>query len=118
MLTPYVYAARIVRVYDGDTVFVDIDLGLQVWMHDQAIRLWGVNAPEVRGVERPQGLASRDWLRGRLDGVDLWIRTYKDRQGKYGRWLAELFDGDENINASLVAAGHATLVAGVTLTEA
>lgn len=89
-------ASRPQPVYDGDTVRVDIDLGCCVWLRDEAIRLYGINAPELRGSERSEGLISaaalRDWidLAVNTDGAELWIRTHKDRKGKYGRWLGEL----------------------------
>ena len=36
----YEYKATIVRVVDGDTVDVDIDLGFDVWLRSQRIRLF------------------------------------------------------------------------------
>lgn len=109
----YIYSAEVVRIYDGDTIWVDLDLGLGIWMKNQPLRLWGINTPELRGAEREAGLAARDWLKARLDGVDLVVRTHKDQQGKYGRWLAELFDGSVNLNLALVITGHAVMMPGV-----
>jgi len=107
----YRYRARVVSVYDGDTCTVEIDLGLGVWTHGEKLRLTRINAPEVRGVERPAGLAARDWLRARIDGQEVVLHTWKDRKGKYGRYLAEIWladgDGWVNINDAIVAAGHA-----------
>lgn len=45
----YHYAAQVVSVYDGDTITVDIDLGLEVWLKGQKIRLLNIDTPEVRG---------------------------------------------------------------------
>ena len=59
----YTYSAYVTKVYDGDTVTVDIDLGFGVLLRKQRLRLLGINAPEVRGTSRTQGLASRDFLR-------------------------------------------------------
>jgi micrococcal nuclease len=89
---PYIYRALCVSVYDGDTITVDVDLGFGVWMHGQKLRLFGINAPEVRGDEREAGLESRDALRAMLPaGKPIVIATKRDRKGKYGRWLAEVF---------------------------
>ncbi len=103
----YVYNARITSVYDGDTVTADVDLGFSVWAHGEKLRLYGINTPEVRGEEREQGLVSRDWLRDKLVGKDVLIRTLKDKKGKYGRYLAEIYLDGVNINDQLVAEGLA-----------
>jgi micrococcal nuclease len=44
----YHYKARVVDVYDGDTCTVDIDLGLSTWIHGEKLRLYRINAPEVK----------------------------------------------------------------------
>jgi micrococcal nuclease len=77
-------------------------------MKNEQIRLIGINAPEVRGIEREQGIIARDWLREKLpEGKSLVIQTAKDRKGKYGRWLATLFLDGVNINDLLVQNGMA-----------
>lgn len=94
MLPKYTYKATVVKVYDGDTITVDVDLGFGVWLTNQKMRLFGIDTPEVRGKEREEGLIVRDWLRGRILHREIVIKTHKDRKGKYGRWLAEVwFDG-------------------------
>jgi micrococcal nuclease len=103
----YHYRATVTDVYDGDTCTVDIDLGLKTWVRGEKVRLYRINAPELRGVERPEGLKSRDFLREQIDGKDVIIQTIKDRKGKYGRYLAEIWlqadDGEAiNINDLLV----------------
>ena len=44
----YEYRAKILRVVDGDTVDVDIDLGFGVWMHKERVRMMGIDTPESR----------------------------------------------------------------------
>ena len=44
----YEYRVNILRVVDGDTVDVDIDLGFGVWMHKERVRLYGIDTPESR----------------------------------------------------------------------
>ena len=107
----YHYRARVTAVYDGDTCTVDIDLGLHAWIRGEKIRLYRINAPELTGKDRPRGLAARDHLRSLLLDKDIILETIKDKRGKYGRYLGELWiaqDGAmQNINDAMVAAGHA-----------
>ena len=108
----YYYHAVITSVYDGDTCTVDIDLGLNAWIRNEKLRLYGINAPELRGSERPQGLVSRDFLREQVSGKEVIIQTIKDKKGKYGRYLANIWLKDEsdtwiNINDSMVESGNA-----------
>ncbi len=103
----YEYRAFVKKVYDGDTVTVDIDLGFDVILKAQKIRLTKINAPEVRGQERSEGLISRDALREKV--LDRWItiKTKKDKKGKYGRWLGELWIDDTCVNDWLLTEGYA-----------
>lgn len=98
----YRYKAVVTDVYDGDTITVDIDLGLGAWMRGQRIRLYGINAPELRGEEREEGIVARDWLQDTVLGREVELRTHKDKTGKFGRWLAEVFLDGRNINATMV----------------
>lgn len=104
----YTYRAGVVEAYDGDTITVDIDLGLHVWVRGEKLRLARINAPEVRGVERENGLLSRDALRSWIVGEDIILRTIRDKKGKYGRYLGEVFLDGENINDRMVTEGFAT----------
>jgi micrococcal nuclease len=103
----YEYRACVIDVYDADTVRADIDLGLSTWRHGEPLRLYGINAPEMRGPERLAGILARDALRARVLGKELTIRTIKDEREKYGRYLAVLLDADGNVNEWLVEQGHA-----------
>lgn len=103
----YEYRAFVRKVYDGDTVTVDIDLGFDVVLKAQKIRLLRINAPEVRGVQRPEGLKSRDALRQKIGNRWVKIKTHKDKKGKYGRWLGEIWFEEECVNDWLLKEGHA-----------
>jgi len=109
----YEYAATVRRVIDGDTVDVDIDLGCSIHHHVR-VRLYGINAPETHGVKKTseeykRGTAATEFLRKQVEGSELVIHTHKDRKGKYGRYLAELWvPGEEkSINSLMVEEGHA-----------
>lgn len=107
----YTYRAHCTRAYDADTITVDVDLGMHVTLHGITLRLSRINAPEVRGEERPEGLAARDFLRPLVVDRDVLIQTFKDKVGKYGRYIAEVWveldEGLVNISDHLVANGHA-----------
>jgi micrococcal nuclease len=104
----YHYNAVVTGVYDGDTITVDIDLGMDTWRKGEKIRLARINTPEVRGKERPEGIKSRDWLRKRILGRHIMLETKRDKKGKYGRYIAEIWVHEEdlatfiNINDELV----------------
>ena len=78
----YEYNANVVRVYDGDTVWADIDLGFDTWLKNHPIRLSGIDTPEVRGSEKEAGIVSRDRLIELLDsaGNQCVIKTTKGKQ--------------------------------------
>lgn len=103
----YIYNCQVKRVYDGDTITVDIDLGLNTWVKDQTLRLYGIDTPEIRGEEKEEGKKVRDWLRSLILDKKVIIRTYKDSKGKYGRWLAEVFYNGENLNEKMLSLGYA-----------
>lgn len=103
----YYYKVEILRVVDGDTTDVRIDLGFNVW-HKCRVRLVGINAPESRTrdkEEKKRGLAAKQWLIDRLEDQDVEMKSYGS--GKYGRILGELFIDDVNINQEMIEKGHA-----------
>lgn len=114
-LSLYHYKAKVTGIYDGDTITVDIDLGLGTWVHGEKIRLARINSPEVRGDQRPEGLVARDFLRERLDGKEVILHTAKDKKGKFGRYIADVWYQDSNghwlnANDQLVESGNAAFV--------
>jgi len=108
----YVYKAHVVSVYDGDTCTVDIDLGLRTWIRKEKIRLHRIDAPEIRGAEREQGLKSAEYLRQLILDRDIILQTIKDRKEKYGRYLGDIWVLDDsgvyfNVNDKMVSEGFA-----------
>ena len=87
----YEYNCKIVKVVDGDTVDVDIDLGFGVWMRNERVRLYGIDAPESRTSDKEEkkyGLAAKKYVQECMpvDSTQT-LRTMKDDVGKYGRIL-------------------------------
>jgi endonuclease YncB( thermonuclease family) len=104
---------KLVRVIDGDTVVLDVDLGFHVTMRE-TFRLFGVNCPEVHGDTRAAGEVARsftaDWL---ANHPGFLVRSFKPRpQEKYGRWLADITDADgiASLNSALIASGNAKVM--------
>jgi endonuclease YncB( thermonuclease family) len=78
------YQCRIVRVVDGDTVEVGLDLGVKHWIHDARIRLFGVDCSRVpqprRRRESCRTLAAKEFVEGSLhDRRDL--HSHHQREG-------------------------------------
>ena len=104
----YNYRAYIKDVYDGDTVTAVVDLGF-LHYQEMKLRLYGIDTPEIRGSERPQGLIVRDIVREMILGKNVEIHSYKDKQGKFGRYLATIIVDGLDLNQWLVDNGHATI---------
>jgi len=108
----YLYKANVVDVYDGDTITVDLDLGFNTWIKNERIRLARIDSPEVKGKEKILGKKSRDWLKEKILGKEILLRTIKskkgtDSKGKFGRYLGEIILDGENINDMMVKNGFA-----------
>ncbi|RKY76022.1 nuclease [candidate division KSB1 bacterium] len=107
----YYYRAIVTKVYDGDTCTVDVDLGLHTWVRGERIRLSRIDAPELRKKSREAGLRSRDFLRELILGKEIILQTIKDRRGRYGRYLGEIWllkDGQYvNVNDLMLERGYA-----------
>jgi len=85
----YQYKGTVARVVDADTLDVIVDLGFFITCR-MRLRLKGVNAPEIRGPERPRGLAAKEFVLNKVPpGKTIVVNTYKI--GKYGRYIADLF---------------------------
>lgn len=106
------YNCTIRRVVDGDTVDVDIDLGFDMWIHNERVRLYGIDTPESRTrdlEEKKAGLFAKDVVLHYLpEGSKQVLRTHKDKVGKYGRVLGEfviydsLADRETTINQFMI----------------
>jgi micrococcal nuclease len=102
----YEYQCRILRVIDGDTVDIDIDLGFGVWMHRERVRLYGIDTPESRTrdlEEKKFGLLAKAYVRDHLPvGSIQTLVTIKDGKGKFGRILGKFKVGDDILNEKMI----------------
>jgi len=103
----YIYKAFVTGVYDGDTITVDIDLGMNTWKKNVKLRLAGIDTPEMRGDEKERGKQVRDYVRGLILNKEVVIQTTKDKTGKYGRYLAQVVIDEMNLNDHLLEIGMA-----------
>ena len=107
------YPCKLIKVVDGDTIDVHIDLGFSVW-HKARVRMLGNDTPESRTrnlEEKALGLASKARLKELLKGNKLEIECSKEK-GKFGRVLAIVYatnkEGNRvDCNNQLCVEGHA-----------
>jgi micrococcal nuclease len=111
---------KVLKIVDGDTIDVDIDLGFSV-SFTQRVRLAGIDTPESRTTdlkEKALGLEVKEYLKNLLDGAeDIVIQTEKpDSSEKYGRILGWLYinDDEKSLNEQMIEQGYAWTYDGGT----
>jgi micrococcal nuclease len=97
----YQYSVKVVRVIDGDTIDVDVDLGFSVILAKQRVRLHGIDTPESRTrdkEEKTRGLLSKAFLLA-LCPIGSTIHLHSHGKGKFGRILGEIYEiGDDLVS--------------------
>ena len=93
------YKAKVLRVVDGDTIDLDIDLGFNAHLKER-VRLLGVDTPETFGVRKDSeeykaGMLAKARVEEKLMPITqndfVIVETQKDKKGKYGRYLARIW---------------------------
>ena len=116
----YEYRARVVKVVDGDTVDVDIELGFGVVLADERVRIMGIDTPESRTSDKVEDLfgeAAKARVKELLEG-DVILKTEvskngEDMKGKFGRILGDFMverwenGKEERLTDVLIEEGHA-----------
>lgn len=107
---------NITKVIDGDTIVVDINLGMSIVLKDQHIRLYGINAPELKKDVDGQGHEAKYYLTNSLKDVKIKLYTInrfsdgriEDKKDKYGRLLGIIVDkkNDKNFNLDMLLSNH------------
>ena len=118
----YEYRCKVIKVIDGDTVDVDIDLGFDIMLRDERVRIMGIDTPESRTrdkVEKKFGLASKARLKELIGGKSGPIlktqinKKGEDMRGKFGRILGDFVtDNGRMVTDILVEEGHAVAYFG------
>lgn len=108
------YDVTVVKVVDGDTVDVDIDLGFKIQLKDERVRIMGIDTPESRTsdkVEKLFGLAAKERLYSLLEKDAKLITTEdksgEDMKGKFGRILGDFRAADGRlVTEIMIEEGH------------
>ena len=112
----YQYRCKILKVIDGDTVDVDIDLGFGICITDERVRIMGIDTPESRTrdlTEKAFGLASKNRLKELLPEDSYQVlktevsKNGEDMKGKFGRILGDFLIGEKRVTEYLIEEGHA-----------
>jgi len=105
------YKCKLKRVIDGDTVELEwIQLGFNIFLHDQIVRLYGIDTPESRTsdlTEKKYGILAKNRLIELLNTDNLILHILEKDTGKFGRILGCFIVDDVNINEKLVQEHHA-----------
>lgn len=100
--TVYNYKAKVLRIIDGDTIDISVDLGFGIFKNLRA-RLWGINAPELARTKTNteqylKALQAKiyleDWIKTNTVDNKIIICSHDGKalkQEKYGRWLVEVY---------------------------
>jgi len=121
-MEPFCYNATVVRIVDGDTIRLDIDLGFDIILKNQSVRLYKVDTPECRTrdlKEKAAGLLAKVVVQDLIAvGERVFIRTKLDTKGKFGRLLGTIITADNlNINEHLIDNNYAVEYYGQSKTE-
>ena len=109
-----------IKVIDGDTVDVDIDLGFGIWQKNERVRIMGIDTPESRTrdkIEKKFGLAAKARLKELLGATPI-LKTQvgkggEDMKGKFGRILGDFLTEDgKKCGELLIKEGHAVKYTG------
>ena len=113
------YDAKVLKVVDGDTVDVDIDLGFGIVLTDERVRIMGIDTPESRTsdkIEKLFGLAAKERLKELLGEEAVLItkddKHGEDMKGKFGRVLGDFRVGGKTVTEILIEEGHAVAYHG------
>lgn len=121
---PYVYPIELLRVVDGDTIDVSIDLGFGLAFRKERVRLLGVDAYEMTGSERPMGVLAAAWVEDFLGGSALTLsmcvakapNCVPEWRDNFGRILGVITREDGLVlNNQIIDAGFAVVYGGYAM---
>lgn len=104
----YWYIARLVRIIDGDTIVVDVDLGMHTWKHKVTLRIKDIDTPEPRGDTKVAGVAATDFAKQLFEEKAATLCIHSTKEDSFGRWIAEVrFQDGDNFGEVMLKTGHA-----------
>jgi micrococcal nuclease len=115
----YQYKAKVLKVLDGDTVDIDLDLGFNIVLANQRVRMAGIDTPESRTTnteEKVRGQLSKKKLAEKLP-VGSWVRIETQKSDsnddKFGRILAVfIMEDGTSLNQWMIDNNYAVLYNG------
>jgi len=90
--TLFVYPAKVISVYDGDTLTAELDLGMSIF-RKCSCRLFGIDTPEVNSKiaeEKVSAQKARDRVRELVLGKSVTLQSV-EKPDKYGRLLVKIW---------------------------
>lgn len=83
-----------------------MDLGFGISFKER-FRFSDINTPEIHGVknnteEYKSGLKAKNRVCELIEGKKVIIQTKKDKKGKYGRYIADIFIENRNLGDILI----------------
>jgi len=113
------YDVTVIKIVDGDTVDVDIDLGFGVCLKDERVRIMGIDTPESRTSDRVEDLfgeAAKARLKELMKHGGKLITTEdkhgEDMKGKFGRILGDFEIDGKRVTDIMIEEGHAVAYFG------
>lgn len=102
----YEYLAHVYKVVDGDTIYASVDLGLGIFVR-QKFRLVAIDTPEIFrpscDAEKQHGFEAKAFVEDLILNKSVFIKTYKDKTGKYGRYICDVsFKGEDDNFKNLI----------------
>jgi len=111
----FVYRAKFIKNYDGDTVTLLVDVGFNVFRRIN-VRVRGVDTAEMRGgTESTKALArdAKGFTAAFLEGAEsIIVRTAKDPKRSFTRWVGDIFADGESLAEALIAAKKGIRIEG------
>tara|TARA_Y100001937_G_C7028040_1_gene288743 strand:- start:294 stop:644 length:351 start_codon:yes stop_codon:yes gene_type:complete len=87
----YTYKAKVLSVYDGDTITCLLDLGFNIHVKEK-FRLYGIDTPEIKTKdlqEKKEGFKAKHRLQDLIEGKNVVLKVIK--KGKFGRWISIVY---------------------------
>jgi endonuclease YncB( thermonuclease family) len=102
------YEATVVRCMDGDTFDANVSLGFKIW-HIIRVRLAGMNAPEMKGVDSVKGRLAKEYLESLILGKLVYF-PIGEKVDLYGRFIEVVYptlNATLSVNQIMIATSHA-----------
>ena len=103
------FGGKYIRNYDGDTVTLDLDCGIDYFCNNRSIRIYGIDTPEIRTknkCEKRKALLAKMFVKDKLSNATEII-AHDCLHGKYHREICEIIYDGHNLGEELMVAGLA-----------